>query len=100
MSPIRLHPDAETDLADALRHYEAIDTHLRAKFIDKLDEAFSKITASPNLYPCESETAQRIHMQRFPYLIIYEQHQEVVMILAIFHTRRNPDQLHERNRPS
>ena len=35
-------------------------------------------------------------MDKFPYIVIYEQYEDIIMILAIFHTSRNPTNLQDR----
>lgn len=36
-------------------------------------------------------------MKKFPFIIIYEQYEDMIMILAIFHTKQNPEKLIDRN---
>lgn len=93
---IKLHPKAEEDLKEALEHYSKIDIDLEKKLIDYLDQTFKKILKFPNLYPYETKTSQKILMDKFPYILIYEQYQDIIMVLAIFHTSRDPIRLEDR----
>jgi len=93
---IKLHPKAQEDLKEALSHYSRIDLKLEKKFIHYLDLTFSKILDFPNLYQYETKTSQKVLMDNFPYIIIYEQYENIIMILAIFHTSRNPKSLQDR----
>jgi plasmid stabilization system protein ParE len=93
---IKLHPKAEEDLQEALNHYFKIDSNLEKKFIYYLDLTFSKILNFPNLYQYETKTSQKVLVYKFPYIVIYEQYQDIIMILAIFHTSRNPINLQDR----
>ncbi len=90
---IKLHPDAEEDLKKALDYYFEIDIKLEQKFIDFLDETFERILKFPNLYPYETKTVQKILMKNFPYILLYEQYENIIMVLAIFHTKRDPKEL-------
>lgn len=87
---IKLHAKAEQDLREALEYYFEIDSKLEKKFISHLEQTFNKILKFPNLYPFETKTAQKTLMSTFPYIVIYEQYEDIIMILAIFHTSRNP----------
>lgn len=87
---IKLHAKAEQDLREALDYYFEIDSKLEKKFISHLEQTFNKILKFPNLYQYETETAQKTLMDTFPYIVIYEQYEDIIMILAIFHTSRNP----------
>jgi plasmid stabilization system protein ParE len=86
---LKLLPEAQNDLYEALEYYSGIDPKLKEKFTDDLDVTFSKILKFPNLYPFETETSQKTLMQRFPYIILYEKYRDIIMILAIFHTSRD-----------
>ena len=97
MMNIKLHPKAENDLKQALDYYSKINLDLEKKFIDSLDLTFHKILDFPNLYKYETKTSQKVLMDKFPYIVIYEQYKNIIMILAIFHTSRNPIYLQDRN---
>ena len=93
---LKLHPKAEDDLQEALNHYLQIDLNLEKKFIHYLDITFNKILNFPDLYQYETKTSQKVLMDKFPYIVIYEQHEDIIIILAIFHTSRNPLNLEDR----
>ena len=93
---IKLHAKAEQDLREALDYYFEIDSKLEKKFINYLEQTFNKILKFPNLYQYETKTAQKALMDTFPYIVIYEQYEDIIMILAIFHTSRNPIKLQDR----
>lgn len=90
MLEVKLHPKAEEDLAEALDYYASIDQPLKNKFIDDLDFTFGKIQKFSKLYPHETPTTQKILLKKFPYIVLYECYENFIMILAIFHTKRNP----------
>jgi len=94
---IKLHPKAEEDLIGILNHYFKININLKKKFIHYLDLTFNKILDFPNLYQYETETSQKVLIDKFPYIVIYEQYEDIIMILAIFHTSRNPINLQDRS---
>ena len=93
---IRLHPKAEEDLEKALDYYFKIDLDLEKKFLHYLDLTFNKILDFPNLYQYETKTSQKVLIESFPYIVIYEQYKDIIMILAIFHTSRDPINLENR----
>ena len=93
---IRLHPLAEEDLEKALNHYFEIDEALELKFLQYLELTFNKILQSPQMYPFENNFVQKVIVEKFPYIVLYESYEDIVMILAIFHTKRNPKILTDR----
>ncbi|MBS4068688.1 MULTISPECIES: type II toxin-antitoxin system RelE/ParE family toxin [unclassified Sulfurimonas] len=92
-----LHPLAENDLKIALNYYFDISQKLEKRFLSHIDKQFNDILNSPNLYKYETKTSQKVVMKKFPYIIIYEQYENIIMILAIFHTKQNPKKITERH---
>ncbi len=86
---IKLHPLAEEDLKEALDYYSDIDIKLETKFIIDLESTYNRILKFPNLYPYETKTSQKILMEVFPYIVLYEQLEDlIIMIFAIFQDGR------------
>lgn len=94
---LKLHPLAENDLIIALNYYFEISPKLEKRFLSHIDKQFNNILNSPNLYQYETETSQKVVMKKFPYIIIYEQYEDIIMILAIFHIKQNPKKLIQRH---
>jgi len=94
---LRLHPLAENDLKVALNYYYEISPKLEKRFLSHVEKTFNNILKSPNTYQYETKTSQKVLMNKFPYIILYEQYEDFIMILAIFHTRQHPDKLTKRH---
>ena len=94
---LKLHPLAENDLKIALNYYYEISPKLEKRFLSHIDKQFTNILSSPDLYQYETKTSQKVVMKKFPYIIIYEQYEGALMVLAIFHTKQSPSKLEERH---
>jgi plasmid stabilization system protein ParE len=94
---LKLHPLAENDLRIALDYYFEISQKLGKRFLSHIDKQFNNILNSPNLYQYETKTSQKVVINKFPYIIIYEQFEDIIIILAIFHTKQNPKKLTQRH---
>lgn len=95
---LKLHPLAENDLKIALNYYFEISPTLEKRFLAHIDKQFNNIVNSPNLYQYETKTSQKVIIKKFPYIILYEQYEDTIMILAIFHTKQNPNKLTQRHK--
>lgn len=56
-----------------------------------IDEALSRIVASPNMYPNVYATLRRVVVRRFPFAIFYEVVADEIQVIAVFHSRRDPE---------
>lgn len=92
MSNYRLiiRPEAEFDIQDAFEYYEAQSSGLGSEFVRAIDACLSGIGRNPQAYPVVYKQARRALIRRFPYGILYVINQDVIVVLACFHGRRNP----------
>jgi toxin ParE1/3/4 len=93
--PIRLHPDATSELLEVGRWYESRRSGLGGLFGAALDEAMSLIDANPDRWPLwpdlrHTPPIRRFLLQPHPFAIPYLVRDEGVVVLAIAHLRRRP----------
>ena len=87
------HPDAEEEFKEAVLWYGNQQKGFEIEFARCIDDAIQKIKRNPGLYPIEFENYRKKVVRRFPFKIIYEISEDHIYILAVFHSRRNPEQL-------
>lgn len=91
-----VRPEAEAEMTDAFDWYEDRVPGLGSEFLLCVDAVFSAIQRTPQHYPCVHKTARRALSRRFPYEIIFIEDDERVVVLSVFHAKRNPKQWQER----
>ena len=89
--PLRIHPDAEAEFAEAIGWYE---THggvdLALDFATAVDEGLESIRQHPLRYAVVHKDTRRILIRRFPYGIFYVTNSSEVRVTAIYHLSRDP----------
>jgi plasmid stabilization system protein ParE len=100
-SSLRFTHAAEIDYYDSLRWYEERQLGLGARFEEAIDRAMLQIRKSPEAFSgprvfIEGLTLRRFVVQRFPFLIFYVAKDFEVIVVAVFHTSRNPEEIKER----
>ncbi len=93
---IRFHPDAELEYTDAIQWYEYQRKGLGSEFFLCIDEAIEKLIINPQLYPIVHKKIHRVVVRKFPFAIFYEIQQSEITILAVFHSRRDPQRWKKR----
>jgi toxin ParE1/3/4 len=88
---IRFTPEADAELAEARQWYAHQRENLDIEFMERIDDALSRIVRNPNLYPIVDRTLRRAVVRRFPFAIFYEVTADEIQVIAVFHSRRNPE---------
>ena len=96
MKPAVLSPHALRDAAAATQWYEKRELGLGSEFVRALEECLSRIQQDPTLHRVIKPPYRKILMRRFPFQVIYEIRDDSFWILAVYHAKRDPQQLQRR----
>ena len=83
-------PEAEADLRDARAWYEDIRPDLGERFARVVDATIEAIARTPLQFPVVHRRTRRAGIRRFPYRIFFEVQEHRIVIMACFHSKRNP----------
>lgn len=84
------HPEAAKELMSSIQYYEEKSVGLGAEFLDEIEEAIAQAIAHPKSGSLLTKNGRRNLLVRFPYEIIYDASENVVMINAVKHMKRKP----------
>ena len=97
MKPIIIHSEAIAELDDAIAYYDDQKIGLGLIFLAAVEYATDKIQQNPNLAAIYNATGLRRYViQRFPFVIFYEELEECLWIVAIAHGKRKPNYWRQR----
>ena len=88
---------AEKEFGDAIAWYEAGRAGLGREFRAAIEEYFQRIAGNPEWFPAVRGEVRRAVVRRFPFVIHFLIEKERLVILSIFHTSRQPEQLKYRH---
>lgn len=91
MTSIIFDPDAKTEFLDSVLYYRNRSSGLGKQFRSEVFQGLLKITESPFRYRSFHPPFRRFLLDRFPYAIIYSIEPDHIHILAVAHTKRQPD---------
>ena len=95
--PIIFRPIARKELHEAAAWYDRNKPGLGAEFTAAVDEILSRITANPQRFSPTRPGVRRALLGRFPYSLHFAVEPDVIVILAVFHHRRDPRKLEGRS---
>lgn len=91
-----VRPEAEMEMTEAFDWYEDRTIGLGSEFLLCVDAVLSAILRSPQQFPQMHQGARRALTRRFPYEIFFIEDEERVVVLSVFHAKRNPKRWQER----
>lgn len=90
MKPPAFHPEARLELAEAARHYAAVQPELGQRFYRVIDALITDARRTPGTFRFIRRPARRHFTREFPYGIIYVERADDIWILAVMHLHRAP----------
>jgi toxin ParE1/3/4 len=88
--PVILSPEAEQDVQAASAWYDAQRIGLGQDFLDRLNDALTRIGAMAELYAPAWRDIRPCPLKRFPFVVYYRVLADHVPVIAVFHGSRDP----------
>lgn len=84
------------DVESAFAWYEAEERGLGMEFLEQLRAAYRRIVENPVGYQELRSGIRRALTRQFPYAIYFSIENDVILILAVLHTARDPAEWQQR----
>ena len=91
-----VRPEAEREMAAAFDWYEDRVPGLGSEFLLCVDAVFSAILRSPQQFPRVHRIVRRALTRRFPHEVFFVEADAGVVVLSVFHAKRNPKRWQQR----
>ena len=89
-------PRAAEEYLEITQYYADIELELGVSFVDHVEAGIERILANPKAWPEVDPGIRRHLIQRFPYGIFFRIDGDLILIVALMHTRRRPGRWRER----
>jgi len=90
MKPLSFHEDAEAELIEAARYYEAKSAGLGAALVVEVAEAAEELRKNPEAWQLVATEVRRRVLRRFPYSLLFVVEPDRIRVIAVSHNRRRP----------
>jgi toxin ParE1/3/4 len=92
MKPLVIDAEAEAELVEAIAWYQKRRQDLGLELHDEVLATLNRIRQSPGRGWKHGDDGHRVmKVNRFPYLVFYDESDEDIWVAAIAHERRRPD---------
>lgn len=89
-------PKASVDFEKSIDWYRNINLALAKQFILEIGTAIELISKNPYLFQYVYGSYKSVNTSKFLYKIVYRIYDDKIVIVAIFHHKRNPKTLYSR----
>ena len=89
---------AQRDTRQARQWYMAKDRDLGGRFLSDVKGTVAKAAAFPEAFPEAEPEIRWVLCENFPYKVFYTIEQEQIVILAVYHTSRDPERWNDPSR--
>ncbi len=90
MRQIIFRQQARRELDKAGDWYEKEQIGLGLEFLTEIEKVLLRISRNPEHFPVMFRNVKKAVVQRFPYCIYFRERNQLIVVLAIFHSARNP----------
>jgi plasmid stabilization system protein ParE len=87
---VAFRPEARAEVLEAQAWYEAQVPGLGYEFARALEASLQSAARTPFAFPTIDGECRRVLMRRFPFSVIFRPGVESLLVLAVFHHRREP----------
>ena len=94
--PVIFRPIAKMELDEAMGWYEKQKQGLGIELKDAVDQMLTRIVETPRRFGPVRGEVRRGLLRRFPYAIHFLPEPHAIVVLAVFHTKRDPRHLEGR----
>lgn len=88
---LEIKAEAVEDIQKAFDYFEENKIGLGDRFLDALENYLNRIEKYPEHYQIKRNPYREAPIKDFPYVIIFEIQEAVVVVYAVFNTFLNPD---------
>ena len=85
-------PASDADIEAAFNWYESEERGLGLVFLEEVRAAYNRILENPFKYEVIQSGIRRTLTRRFPYAVFFSVDDDVIFIIAVLHTARDPEE--------
>ena len=88
--PVVFLPEARAEFDEAANWYDQQKLGLGIDFIKHVDKAIDAIAKMPRMHQIVHKNVRRAVVRKYPYVVLYQVEADHLLIVAVFHCKRDP----------
>lgn len=90
MMKVEFLAEAKGELIDTIKYYNGESEGLGFEFAAEVSRTVLRIFEYPTAWTSISKRTRRCRTNRFPYGIIYQSREDMILVVAVMHLHRHP----------
>jgi len=90
MRQIVFRQQARRELDEAGDWYEQERSGLGLEFFAEIEHLLHRVTSNPAQFPASYRDTRKAVARRFPYCVYFRERNQRIVVVAVFHSARNP----------
>jgi plasmid stabilization system protein ParE len=93
---LRIQSQAQQEINEAFDWYFKRSPEAADAFLTEIGASLEQIASHPRRYPAFTKNTRRRILANFPYSVIFQEKDDVILVVAIAHAKRRPGYWRER----
>jgi len=89
--PVRFRVEAQEEIKLAFDWYFQRSPRAADAFLAEIGASLAQIVSNPQLYPQYTKNTRRRVLERFPYSVVFQERDDIILVVAIAHAKRRFD---------
>jgi plasmid stabilization system protein ParE len=87
---IRIQSQAQEEINEAFDWYFKRSPEAADAFLTEIGESLAQIVSRPQLYSAYTKKTRRRILANFPYSVVFQKKDDVILVVAVAHAKRRP----------
>jgi plasmid stabilization system protein ParE len=87
---LRVDSQAQEEINEAFDWYFKRSPGVAEAFLTKIGTSMVQIASQPQLYPIYTKNTRRRVLSGFPYSVIFQEKDDIILVVAVSHAKRRP----------
>jgi plasmid stabilization system protein ParE len=87
---IRIQSEAQEEINQAFEWYFERSPAAADAFLTEIGASLAQVASHPQLYPAYTKNTRRRILSGFPYSLIFQEKDDVILVVAVAHAKRRP----------
>ncbi len=87
---LRIQSQAQHEINEAFEWYFKRNPGAAGAFLTEIGAGMAQIASHPQLYPSYTVNTRRCVLSGFPYSVVFQEKDDIILVVAVAHAKRRP----------